>query len=81
MASLLEKMILDPGPLHMAFKKRGDIMFTLNIFLAYFLREELESHSSVKPPTMVLIVKNGSFLEIFKKNYGSGGNRDRCGPC
>lgn len=69
MESLLEKMILDLIPLRGVLERRGDIMFAVNTCLEYFLREELEFPPPTKPPTIVLTMNFGSFLDTSERKW------------
>lgn len=69
MESLLDKMILDRIPLHRVLERRGDIMFAANTYLKYFLREELEFPPPKKPPTIVLTMNFGSFLDTSERKW------------
>lgn len=67
MVSLLEKMTMAHGPLYADLERPRGITFTVSTCLAYFLWKELELPSSRKPHAMVLTIKLGYLLVIFRK--------------
>lgn len=56
----------DHSLLCMDLENPGDITVAFRTHLAYFLYEDLEVPPSMKPPTMVLTMKLGSFLIVLK---------------